>query len=88
MAEIKYRYCNCGDGDVAKYPLHEAIFKNDIETVKELLKTIPIETVDCGFNTPLMVALKCKNTQAAVFIRIVIIILGDLNTKWCKYSCK
>lgn len=68
MTEIKYQYCTCESADGPKYPLHEAIFRNDIESIKELMKTIPIETVDCGYNTPLMVALKCKNTEAVVFI--------------------
>lgn len=59
-------YCECSKTEKL-YPLHEAIFKGDIEEVKRLMETCDLEQQDCGGNTPMLVALKTKNISIVVF---------------------
>lgn len=65
------KYCSCPSPNILKYPLHEAIYKNDINEVKKLINNDNIESRDCGYNTPLMVSLKCKYTEIAVYLIII-----------------
>lgn len=60
-------YCKCNSTENL-YPLHELIFNNDLENLKKLINKDNIEDLDCGGNTPLLVAIKLKRIEIIKYL--------------------
>lgn len=96
--EINDHYCCCGKSEhKILYPLHEMIYQNcSVNKIRKYIydngSSECIETVDCGGNTPLMVALKLKRVKLAVFIFIFFLFLFcgiEIFIKdWSESKCK